>query len=126
MRLSGPGFLLGVPVLGGLFTLVIAVILARVGGRLLGIRLRWRRAILAGFPGLMLGWIAAWSINGQRHGPQKLPWPGAWYAARTVTGRPCGIPGRLGCGRPADAPPGGSFLALVTPGWPAGKGRRAG
>ena len=59
MRLSGPGLVLGVPVLGGLFTLVTAVILARVGGRLLGIRLRWRRAILAGFPGLMLGWIAA-------------------------------------------------------------------
>ena len=69
MRLSGPGFLLGVPVLGGLFTLVTAVILARVGGRLLGIRLRWRRAILAGFPGLVLGWIAAWSINRRRPSP---------------------------------------------------------
>jgi len=75
VRLSGPGFLLGVPVLGGLFTLVIAVILARVGGRLLGIGLGWRRAILAGFPGLVLGWIAAWSISGQRHGPQTLSWP---------------------------------------------------
>jgi ubiquinone biosynthesis protein len=74
VRLSGPGFLMGVPVLGGLFTLVTAVILARVGGRLLGIRLRWRRAILAGFPGLVLGWIAVWSINGQRHGPQTLSW----------------------------------------------------
>ena len=57
---SGPDFLLGVPVLGGLVTLVTAVILARVGGRLLGIRLRWRRAVLAGFAGLVLGWIAAW------------------------------------------------------------------
>src|SRR5215472_11395892 len=75
MRLSGPGLLLGVPVLGGLFTLVIAVILARVGGRLLGIGLGWRRAILAGFPGLVLGWVAVWSINGQRHGPQTLSWP---------------------------------------------------
>jgi len=75
VRLSGPGFLLGVPVLGGLFTLVTAVILARVGGRLLGIGLGWRRAILAGFPGLVLGWIAAWSISGQRHGPQTLSWP---------------------------------------------------
>jgi len=75
VRLSGPGFLLGVPVLGGLFTLVTAVILARVGGRLLGIGLGWRRAILAGFPGLVLGWTAAWSINGQRHGPQTLSWP---------------------------------------------------
>ena len=49
MRLSGSGFgfLWGVPVLGGLFTLVTVVILARVGGRLLGIRMRWRRAVLA-------------------------------------------------------------------------------
>ena len=38
MRLSGPGFLWGVPVLGGLFSLVTVVILARVGGRLLGDR----------------------------------------------------------------------------------------
>jgi hypothetical protein len=64
-------------VLGGLFTLVTVVILARVGGRLLGIRMRWRRAVLAGFPGLVLGWIAAWSINGQRRGPQAC------------RGRPC-------------------------------------
>ena len=73
MRLSGSGFgfLWGVPVLSGLFTLVTVVILARVGGRLLGIRMRWRRAILAGFPGLVLGWIAA----GQR--PARPPGPPA-------------------------------------------------
>jgi len=82
---SGPDFLLGVPVLGGLVTLVTAVILARVGGRLLGIRLRWRRAILAGFAGLALGWIAAWSINGQRHGPQRLPWPVVLVGALVAT-----------------------------------------
>src|SRR5215472_390165 len=85
VRLSGPGFLLGVPVLGGLFTLVTAVILARVGGRLLGIRLRWRRAILAGFPGLVLGSVAAWSINGQRHGPHKLSWPAVLIGALVTT-----------------------------------------
>jgi len=68
VRVSGPGLLWGIPVLGGLFSLVTMVILARVGGRLLGIRVR-RRAILAGFPGLVLGSIAAWSINGQRRGP---------------------------------------------------------
>ena len=85
MRLSGPGLLWGVPVLGGLFTLVTAVILARVGGRLLGIRLRWRRAILAGFPGLVIGWIAAWSINGQRRGPQTLSWPGVLFGALIAT-----------------------------------------
>jgi len=111
VRLSGPGLVLGVPVLGGLFTLVTAVILARVGGRLLGIRLRWRRAILAGFPGLMLGWIAAWSINGQRHGPQKLPWPAVLVGALVATmliavmlellarpGRPAAAGGRLRAG----------------------------
>ena len=85
VRLSGPGFLLGVPVLGGLFTLVTAVILARLGGRLLGIRLRWRRAILAGFPGLVLGSVAAWSINGQRHGPHKLSWPAVLIGALVTT-----------------------------------------
>jgi ubiquinone biosynthesis protein len=82
---SGPGFLLGSPVLGELFTLVTAVILARVGGRLLGIRLRWRRAILAGFAGLVVGWIAAWSINGQRHGPQRLSWPVVLVGALVAT-----------------------------------------
>jgi ubiquinone biosynthesis protein len=85
VRWNGLGFLLGVPVLGGLFTLVTAVILARVGGRLLGIRLRWRRAVLAGFAGLVLGWIAAWSINGQRHGPQRLPWPAVLFGALVAT-----------------------------------------
>jgi hypothetical protein len=85
VRLSGPGFLLGVPVLGGLFTLVTAVILARVGGRLLGIGLSWRRAILTGFPGLVLGWIAAWSINGQRYGPQVLSWLTVLFGALIAT-----------------------------------------
>jgi len=85
VRLSGPGLLWGVPVLGGLFTLVTAVVLARVGGRLLGIGLGWRRAILAGFPGLALGWVAVWSINGQRHGPQMLSWPAVLFGALIAT-----------------------------------------
>src|SRR5262252_2229749 len=87
MRLSGSGFgfLWGVPVLTGLFTLVTVVILARVGGRLLGIRMRWRRAVLAGFAGLVLGWVAAWSINGQRRGPQTLSWPGVLFGALIAT-----------------------------------------
>src|SRR5262252_4465600 len=110
MRLSGSGFgfLLGVPVLGGLFSLVTAVILARVGGRLLGIRMRWRRAILAGFPGLVLGWVAAWSINGQRRGPQTLSGPAVLFGALIATmlvavlldllarpGRPAAVESRL-------------------------------
>jgi len=87
VRLSGSGFgfLWGVPVLSGLVTLVTVVILARVGGRLLGIRMRWLRAILAGFPGLVIGWIAAWSINGQRRGPQTLSWPGVLFGALIAT-----------------------------------------
>src|SRR5215469_12262938 len=87
MRLSGSGFGFswGVPVLSGLCTLVTVVILARVGGRLLGIRMRWRRAILAGFPGLVLGWVAAWSINGQRRGPQALSWPAVLFGALIAT-----------------------------------------
>jgi ubiquinone biosynthesis protein len=87
VRLSGSGFgfLWGVPLLSGLFTLVTVVILARVGGRLLGIRMRWRRAILAGFPGLVLGWIAAWSINGRRRGPQTLSWPAVLFGALIAT-----------------------------------------
>ena len=70
---------------GGLFTLVTVVIVARVGGRLLGIRMRWRRAVLAGFAGLVLGWVAAWSINGQRRGPQALPWPAVLLGALIAT-----------------------------------------
>jgi len=87
MRISGSGFgfLWGVPVLSGLFTLVTVVILARVGGRLLGIRMRWRRTILAGFPGLVLGWAAAWSISGQRRGPQALSWSAVLFGALIAT-----------------------------------------
>ena len=87
MRLSGSGFgfLWGVPLLSGLFTLVTVVILARVGGRLLGIRMRWRRAVLAGIPSLLLGWIAAWSINGQRRGPQTLSWPAVLFSSLIAT-----------------------------------------
>src|SRR6516165_6040993 len=87
MQLSGSGFgfLWGVPVVSGLFTLVAVVILARVGGRLLGIRMRWRRVVLAGFAGLVLGWVAAWSISGQRRGPQTLSWPAVLLGALIAT-----------------------------------------
>ena len=37
--LSGPGFLWGLPVLGAVFVLLAVVVLARVSGRLLGVRL---------------------------------------------------------------------------------------
>jgi len=87
VRLSGSGFgfLWGVPVLSALFTLVTVVILARVGGRLLGIRMRWRRAVVAGLAGLVLGWVAAWSINGQHRGPQALSWPAVLFGSLIAT-----------------------------------------
>jgi MMPL family len=71
--------------LSGLVTLVTVVIVARVGSRLLGIRMRWRRAVLAGFAGLVLGWVAAWSINGQRRGPQTLSWPTVLFGSLIAT-----------------------------------------
>jgi ubiquinone biosynthesis protein len=72
-------------VLDGLFSLVTVMVLARVGGRLLGIRLRWPRAIVAGFAGLVLGWVAAWSISGRRRGPQTLSWPAVLFGALIAT-----------------------------------------
>jgi hypothetical protein len=61
----------------GLFILVTVVILARVGGRLLGIRMRWRRAVLAGFP--------AWSWAGRPPGRSTA----SGTARRHCRGRPC-------------------------------------
>ena len=43
------------------------------------------KANLAGFPGLVLGWIAAWSINSQRRGPQALSWPAVLSGALIAT-----------------------------------------
>src|SRR5262249_13761118 len=72
--------------------------------------------------------------------PCLLLSPRATYADRPVTGRPCGIPGHLGCGRPADTSTrrlvpsvGDAGIVGVTDGgnaWAAsplaGEGRRAG
>jgi hypothetical protein len=33
----------------------------------------------------VLGWIAAWSINGQRRGPQTLSWPVVLFGALIAT-----------------------------------------
>src|SRR5215467_15982196 len=76
----------GIPVLGGLLTLVVVVILARVGGRLLGVRLGWGRALLAGWVGLILGIITVWAVTGRRtHGPQNLQWLPVLFAALIAT-----------------------------------------
>src|SRR5215469_6680829 len=76
----------GIPVLGGLLTLVVVVILARVGGRLLGVRLGWGRALGAGWLGLIVGIITVWAVSGRRaHGPQDLQWLPVLFAALIAT-----------------------------------------
>jgi len=75
-----------VPVLGGLLTLLVVVILARVGGRLLGVRLGWGRALVAGWFGLVLGIITVWAVTGRRaHGPRDLQWLPVLFAALIAT-----------------------------------------
>jgi hypothetical protein len=75
-----------IPVLGGLLTLVVVVILARVGGRLLGVSLGWGRALLAGRLGLIVGIITVWAVDGRRaHGPRDLSWLPVLFAALIAT-----------------------------------------
>jgi len=75
-----------IPVLGGLLTFLVVAVLARVGGRLLGVRLGWGRALLAGFPGLVLGIITVWAATGHRtHGPRNLQWLPVLFAALIAT-----------------------------------------
>lgn len=75
-----------IPVIGGLLTLAVVVILARVGGRLLGVRLRWGRALAAGWLGLIVGIITVWAVTGRRtHGPHDLPWLPVLFAALIAT-----------------------------------------
>jgi hypothetical protein len=75
-----------IPGLGGLLTLVVVVILARVGGRLLGVRLGWGRVLLAGWLGLIVGIITVWAVDGRRaHGPRDLSWLPVLFAALIAT-----------------------------------------
>ncbi|HEY2639631.1 MAG TPA: AarF/UbiB family protein [Streptosporangiaceae bacterium] len=75
-----------IPVLGGLLTLAVVIILARVGGRLLGVRLGWGRALVAGWLGLILGIITVWAVTGRRaHGPHNLQWLPVLFAALIAT-----------------------------------------
>jgi ubiquinone biosynthesis protein len=75
-----------IPVLGGVLTLLVVVILARVGGRLLGVRLGWGRALVAGWFGLILGIITVWAVTGRRaHGPHNLQWLPVLFAALIAT-----------------------------------------
>jgi ubiquinone biosynthesis protein len=75
-----------IPVVGVLLTLAVVVILARVGGRLLGVRLGWGRALAAGWLGLILGILTVWAVNGRHpHGPQDLRWLPVLFAALIAT-----------------------------------------
>jgi ubiquinone biosynthesis protein len=75
-----------IPVVGVLLTLAVVVILARVGGRLLGVRLGWGRALVAGWLGLILGIITVWAVDGRRaHGPQNLHWLPVLFASLIAT-----------------------------------------
>jgi hypothetical protein len=46
---------------GPLGLLVVLVLLTAVSARLLGIRLRWWRTLVAGFPGLVAGILFIWA-----------------------------------------------------------------
>ena len=59
-------------VVGFIGFIALIVLLAAVGGRLLGVRLSLRRALLTGFPGLVAGFVAAYLVN-RRHPGQVTP-----------------------------------------------------
>src|SRR6516165_5032574 len=59
-------------VVGFIGFLVVIVLLAAVGSRLLGVRLSPRRALLTGFPGLVAGFVAGYLVN-RRHPGQITP-----------------------------------------------------
>jgi len=53
--------------------LAVITILTSVVGRLLGIRLRWWRALVAGFPGIIAGFLFDFAISGHNtHAPPKF------------------------------------------------------
>jgi hypothetical protein len=75
-----------IPVVGVLLTLAVVVVLAWVGGRLLGVKLGWGRALVAGWLGLTLGITTVWAVTGRHsHGPQNLHWLPVLFAALIAT-----------------------------------------
>lgn len=70
---------------GGLGMLVVIIVLTTVGGRLLGIRLRWWRALVAGFPGLVIGIIIVWAAEGHPRAPRTLPTGAVLFTALIAT-----------------------------------------
>jgi ubiquinone biosynthesis protein len=70
---------------GPLGLVVVLVLLAAVSGRLLGVRLRWWSALVAGFPGLIAGIIFIWALTGGGRRPRTLPVPAVLLAALVAT-----------------------------------------
>jgi ubiquinone biosynthesis protein len=70
---------------GPLGLLVVLVLLTAVSARLLGIRLRWWRILVAGFPGLVAGILFIWALTGGGRRPRTLPLPAVLLAALMAT-----------------------------------------
>jgi len=100
------------PLISFIGTLVVLVLLSVLAGRLLGVRLRWRRVLLAGFPGLVVGIVVVWALAGRHRTPSSLPVPAILLAALIATmiitvlldllakpGRLAAVEGRLHSGR---------------------------
>jgi ubiquinone biosynthesis protein len=93
---------------GPLAILPVIVLLATVGGRLLGIRLRWWRSLAATFPGLVIGIVFIYALEKHSSRPETLPTVPVLLAALVATmliaatlellarpGRLAGVQGRL-------------------------------
>src|SRR5262249_38214452 len=58
---------------GPIGLVVVLVLLTAVSARLLGVRLRWWLALVAGFPGLVAGILFIWALTGGGRRPRTLP-----------------------------------------------------
>lgn len=72
-----PGFTSG-PLPGILGLLVVLITLTVAAGRLLGVRLRWARVLIAGIP-------VIWALAVRSRSPQSLPTPAILLAALVAT-----------------------------------------
>jgi ubiquinone biosynthesis protein len=70
---------------GPLGLLVVLVLLTALSARLLGVRLRWWRVLIAGFPGLIAGIFFVWGLTGGGPAPRTLPAPAVLFAALVAT-----------------------------------------
>ena len=70
---------------GPLGLVVVLVAPTAVSARLLGVRLRWWGALVAGFPGLVAGILFIWALTGGGRRPRTLPLPAVLLAALVAT-----------------------------------------